>query len=427
MLKRFERYFAIAMLFYLSGSILGFLFPDSEFSMLRPESNTFLLAMELSFYAITFALIALRWNRFVQGLLAGKWALAVSGLAIVSTIWSNDPSMTARRSLVLMGTTLFGVYFGSNFDLGEQVRILAKVFGIIVVLSFYISLMMPQYGINHDIHGGSWTGVFTQKNLLGRAMIVAVVVFLSANKIIRTPMRYALLASAGYLLLMSDSRTSQVVLIAMLLLAPIYQLTRRNGMTIVIPISLAFGIVLVAIAVIAITNADSLLVVMGRNPTLTGRTEIWKAIWNAITKQMILGYGFNGFWEGIRGKSADVILTLGWVAKHSHNGFLDIWLDLGIVGLGVFLLSYFNALWRAVHMLRRRAGTGAYWPIHFLVFMLLYHLTEGPILRQNSIYWALYVAVVVSVHLAPSPAMELIIEQPLKGAELEPQPDYLPG
>src|SRR6267154_1838372 len=202
MLKPFDRYFAVAMLLYLSGSILGFLFPDSEFSMLRPESNMFLLAMELGFYGIAFGLIALRWNRFVQGLLAGKWALAVSVLAVVSTIWSNDPSITARRSLVLMGTTLFGVYFGSNFDLSEQIRILAKTFGIIIVLSFYFSLVMPQYGINHDIHGGSWTGVFTQKNLLGRAMIVAVVTFLSANKIVRGPVRYAFLVGAGCLLLM---------------------------------------------------------------------------------------------------------------------------------------------------------------------------------------------------------------------------------
>lgn len=427
MLKRFEQYFAVSMLFYLSGSMLGFLFPDSEFSMLRPESNKFLLAMELSFYAITFGLIALRWNRFVQGLLAGKWALAVSALAVVSTIWSNDPSMTARRSLVLLGTTFFGVYFGSNFDLGEQVRILAKTFGIIVVLSFYFALMMPQYGINHDIHGGSWTGVFTQKNLLGRAMVVAVVVFLSANKIISRPVRYALLVGAGYLLLLSDSRTSQVVLIAMLLLAPIYQIIRRNGGKVIIPISLGFGIVLAAIAAIAITNADSLLIVMGRNPTLTGRTEIWKAIWNAITKQMLLGYGFDGFWAGIRGKSADVILTLGWVAKHSHNGFLDIWLDLGIVGLAVFLTSYFGALWRALQMLRRHAGSGAYWPIHYLVFMLVYHLTEGPILRQNSIYWALYVATVVCVHSVRSPAVEVAVEEAREGGELETQLDYLPG
>ncbi len=427
MLKRFEGYFAVAMLFYLSGSILGFLFPDSEFSMLRPESNKFLLVMELGFYGITFALIALRWKRFVHGLLAGKWALAVSVLAVVSTIWSNDPSITVRRSLVLMGTTLFGVYFGSNFDLGEQVRILAKTFGIIVVLSFYFALLMPQYGINHDIHGGSWTGVFTQKNLLGRAMIVAVVAFLSAKKIVRWPVRWALFVGAACLLLLSDSRTSQLVLIAMLLLAPIYRLIRSKGMTVVIPTSLAFGMAIVAITAIAATNADSLLLVMGRNPTLTGRTEIWKAIWHAITKQILLGYGFDGFWGGIRGKSADVILTLGWVAKHSHNGFLDIWLDLGVVGLGVFLAGYFNALWRAVHLLRQHAGPGAYWPIHYLAFMLLYHLTEGPILRQNSIYWALYAAITVCVHSAHSPSMELSIEQIPEGVELEPELDYLPG
>jgi O-antigen ligase len=427
MLKRFERYFTVIMLLYLSGSIVGFLFPDSEFSMLRPESNKFLLAAELAFYAVTFALIAVRWNRFVCGLMAGKWVLAISCLAIVSTAWSDDPSITARRSLVLMGTTLFGVYFGSNFDLAEQVGILAKAFGLIILASFYFSLLMPQYGINHDIHGGSWTGVFTQKNLLGRAMIVAVVVFLSAKKIVSRPVRWVLFAGAGALLVLSDSRTSQLVLIAMLLLAPVYRFIRSKGMTVVIPVSLGFGAVLATLAAVAAANADALLIVMGRNPTLTGRTEIWKAIWHAITQQMLLGYGFDGFWGGIRGKSADIILSLGWVAKHSHNGFLDIWVDLGIVGLAVFVAGYLIALWRAVHLVRRHAGAGAYWPVHYLAFMLLYHLTEGPILRQNSIYWALYVAVVVCVHSVNSPAMEASIEDVCKGAELETQLDYLPG
>jgi exopolysaccharide production protein ExoQ len=427
MLKRFERYFAIAMLLYLSGSLLGFLFPDSELSMVRPESNATLLAMELGFYSVASALIVLHWRRFTRGLLAGKWALALSVLAIASTVWSSDPSITARRSMVLMGTTLFGVYFGSNFNLGEQVRILAKTFGLIVVLSFYFGLFLPQYGINHDIHGGSWTGVFTQKNLLGKAVIVAVIVFLAAKQVVPRAARWTLFAGALWLLLLSDSRTSQIVLIAMLLLAPVYHIVRKKGLTVVIPTSLAFGLVLIAIGVVAAANTDSLLIAMGRNPTLTGRTEIWKAIWTAITKQLLFGYGFDGFWSGIRGKSADVILTLGWVAKHSHNGFLDVWLDLGIVGVTIFLAGYLDTLRRALRFLRRHRGQGAYWPIHYLAFMLLYHLTEGPILRQNSIYWALYVAVVVAVHSAGSPAMELVIEQPRKGVTLEPQPDYLPG
>jgi O-antigen ligase len=427
MLKRFERYFAVAMLFYLSGSILGFLFPDSEFSLLRPESNKFLLAMELGLYAITFLLIALHWKRFLNGLLAGKWVLALSVLAIVSTVWSNDPSITARRSLVLMGTTLFGIYFGSVFNLEQQVRILTKTFGIIIVLSFYVALKMPQFGINHDIHGGSWTGVFTQKNLLGRATIVAMVVFLSAHKIIRWPMRWALFAGAASLLFLSGSRTAQLVLIAMLFFAPIYALIRRKGMTVVIPASLALGIVLVAATAVVATNADGLLLLIGRNSTLTGRTEIWKAIWHAISNNVVLGYGFDGFWEGIRGKSADVILTLGWVAKHSHNGFLDIWLDLGIVGLGVFLFSYFNALYYAVTLLHRNGRPEAYWPVHYLAYMLLYHLTEGPILRQNSIYWALYVSTVVCVHSSQLPATEVIFQESNEGVALEPELDYLPG
>jgi exopolysaccharide production protein ExoQ len=427
MLKRFERYFAVAMLFYLSGSVLGFLVPVSDFSMLRPESSKLLLALQFLFYGTTFGLIALRWKRFVRGLLAGKWVLALPVLAVISTMWSSDPSITSRRSLVLMGTTLFGIYFGSNFDLGEQVRILVKTFGIIVVLSFFFALMLPRYGVDHTIHGGSWTGVFTHKNSLGRAMLVALVVFLSARKLVWWPLRWGFLAGATSLLFFSHSRTAQLVLIVMLFLAPAYQLLRTRGVKVIVPASLVFGLVLLAIAVNAVSNSDSLLTMIGRNPTLTGRTEIWKAIWPWISKQMMLGYGFDGFWGGIRGKSAGVIQTLGWVANQSHNGYLDIWLNLGVVGLCVFLSSYFMALWHSIELLRRSTGRGVYWPIQYLAFTLVYHMTEGPILRENSIFWALYVAVVVLVHSASTSVIQCYSEPSSEGGILETQLDYLPG
>jgi O-antigen ligase len=427
MLKRFERYFAVAMLLYLSGSILGFLFPDSETNLLPPASNRILLAIQTVFYASAFVLVALRWKQFVRGLLPAKWVLAISVLAMASTAWSEDPSLTFRRSLVLLGTTLFGVYFAARFDLGEQVRILAKTFGIIVALSFCFALLLPKYGINHDIYMGSWTGVFTHKNSLGRAMIVAVAAFLCAKQLIHWSARWALFASALGLLYLSHSRTSQLVLLAMLLLMPAYRLFRSHNIKVAIPAYLAFGGILTVLAAIAAANTDILFIAIGRSSSLTGRTEVWRAVCHAISQQMFLGYGFAGFWAGIRGKSAGVIQTVGWAVKQAHNGFLDIWLDLGIVGLSLFLVSYFDAFVRALRLLRRPSGPGAYWPVQYLSFMLLYHFTEGPIVRQNSLFWALYVATVVCVHSVRSPAVEVIVEEAREGAELETQLDYLPG
>ncbi len=63
-----------------------------------------------------------------------------------------------------------------------------------------------------------------------------------------------------------------------------------------------------------------------------------------ITKRPILGYGFHAFWgRGLSGEATNIALSTGWVLAHSHNGFLDIWLDLGAVGLGLVLLTFLQA------------------------------------------------------------------------------------
>jgi hypothetical protein len=47
-----------------------------------------------------------------------------------------------------------------------------------------------------------------------------------------------------------------------------------------------------------------------------------------------------------------------------------------------------------------------YWPLHYLIFMILYYTTEGQLVHQDSLYWALYVAVTVAVASVPVAAEE---------------------
>ena len=148
---------------------------------------------------------------------------------------------------------------------------------------------------------------------------------------------------------------------------------------------------------LAVDSSPLALAYLGRNATLTRRTEIWTAVWSAISSHMLLGYGFSGFWAGVHGESAQVAARLGFVARHAHNGFLDLWLELGLAGLLLFAAGYFQAVRNGIRLLRMRHDRLASWPLLYLAFMLLYNLAEGPILRQNNLYWALYVAVVVAV------------------------------
>src|SRR5919198_1395053 len=399
MLKLLEECFAVVMLAYLSGGITGFWAGDSPFNLWRLQDNPLLLGIQMVMYGVTLSFIVLHWRKFTSGGRAGGWVLALALLALASTLWSSDPAFTLRRSLVLIATTGFGIYFGSRYEPRRQVRLLAWTFILLAIVSAGCALLLPQYGVDSQLHPGDWHGILGQKNLLGKAMAVALILLWSAKGAMPGLLRMAGLSLCAALMMMSGSRVAPVVCAALLLLVPTHRILRAR-ITAMVPLAIV-SLAMVAGAVFFIArNSSLLLAFLTRDATLTRRTEIWRAVWAAISNHVALGYGFSGFWAGVHGESATVAGVLRFSARHAHNGFLDLWLELGIVGLVLFSMGYLRALGDGVALLRMSPDRLATWPLQYLGFMLLYHLAEGPILRQNSIYWALYVGVVVAAALA---------------------------
>jgi O-antigen ligase len=395
MLNLLERSFMVVMLLYLSGGLTGWLAGDSPFNVWRVEDNPLLLVIQSVMYAVTLGFVIRRWRKFRDGLRAGGWMLALATLAVFSTLWSSDPAFTFRRGLVAVATTVFGIYFGSRYDIPRQVRLLAWTFIVLALVSTACALLLPQYGIDSQLHEGDWQGILGQKNLLGKAMAVGMIVLWAARGLLPWPVRIAALLACGVVMLMSGSRAAFAVTIVLALLAPMYRMLRTR-MTTLVPLAILFLAAAAGLVFLAVSNSASLLALLGREATLTGRTKIWMAVWSAIWSHPLLGYGFSGFWAGIQGESARISAMLGFVARHAHNGFLDLWLELGIAGLALFTAGYLSAAGDGVRLLRLSRGRVATWPLQYLVFILLYDLAEGPILRQNNLYWALYVAVAVS-------------------------------
>lgn len=427
MLNALEGCFAILMLLYLSSGLTGFLAGDSAVNLWRVEDNPLLLAIQTVMYAITLGFVVLHWRKLTNALRNSGWIIALALFAVVSTLWSSDPAFSLRRSLVVVATTVFGIYFGSRFELPRQVRLLAWTFILLAVLSAACALFMPQYGIDNQLHRGDWQGILGQKNLLGKAMAVAIIMLWSAKGVLPRAVRIAAMPLCAALMLMSGSRAAVLVCGALLLMTFGYRALRAQPPTLV-PLAIMFLGGAVALALLAAGNSSLLLAYLGRTATLTRRTEIWSAVWGAISSRMLLGYGFSGFWAGLQGESAQVAARLGFVARHAHNGFLDLWLELGIAGLLLFTAGYLQALCRGVRLVRLSHDRLASWPLLYLVFMLLYDLAEGPILRQNNLYWALYVAVAVAAGQAArighdSRTSPLYV--PVPHPCLEQQPGYL--
>jgi exopolysaccharide production protein ExoQ len=147
-------------------------------------------------------------------------------------------------------------------------------------------------------------------------------------------------------------------------------------------------------------DLDSMAGMLGRDSTLTGRTNIWAMALESIAERPVLGYGYNAFWNVA--PEADRISTiLHWKVPHAHNGFIDLTLQLGVVGLALYLAIYFVAIRRAVNLANATPEQEAIWPLAYLAFTLLYQMTESTILAGNTFVWMIFVSTVCSVSMAP--------------------------
>lgn len=386
----------VVLVLLLSSTATFAVFQGTEADPAQGSRTT--QAIWLVVYAITLFLIAMRWRLIFRLFLGNKLLLLLVVLALASVLWSAAPEVTLRRSIALVGTTLFGAYLSARYTLGAQIRLLAWALGIAAVLSLLFALALPSYGISDDpFTPGDWQGVFVHKNILGSSMVLGAMVFLllatSARRLRWLAWVCFILSLA--LLLLSNSITALVVFSTLLILLPLYRALRWRY-TLAVPL-LIFAVVMVgAVAVYSVSNTEIVLDALGRDATLTGRTPLWDAVMDMIRERPWLGYGYSAFWLGLEGESAKLWLATGQEYAHAHNSFLDLWLQLGLLGVVIFSLGFVLAFLRTVAWTRLTKSNESLWPIVFLTFVPLYSLTESVILEQNSALWIMYVATVLS-------------------------------
>ena len=113
-----------------------------------------------------------------------------------------------------------------------------------------------------------------------------------------------------------------------------------------------------------------------------------------------MGYGYDTFWKGgWEGEVADIwrALIAGFEPPHAHNGFLEICLDIGLLGLGIFLIWFVFSCLRSLAWLHKNQTIEGIAPIILLIHILLLSLTESYFMRGN-IYWLIYVTMTLSIY-----------------------------
>ncbi len=383
----------VALLAYMSNALAPFINGPAEKGAF-PDPKPITLAVKVGAYLIVALLQIRNIRKMIQGFRSVAFVLLPVFMAVLSIMWSQYPRLTFSGSVILFATSLFGVYFGVRYTIAEQLRVLACMFAIVITLSYACGIALPAYSIEQEANVGAWKGIFPQKNNLAEIAVFSTLVFLCVRPLTLTVRIVAVVSALG-LLVLARSSTGVVVLGVTLLALPFCKLVKQSAMAIALSVTLAASFGIAAALIFKPTTAD-MLQLLNRSPDLTGRVDLWKAVIVAVEQRPWLGYGFSAFWTGTYGESRIVVQDADWGnAGYAHNGYLDLLLHLGYVGLGLFFMGYCWLCRNALKQLFRSPNSEAVWACSFLLCLLIYNCTEGYIMTQNDVYWVIYISTAV--------------------------------
>ena len=268
----------------------------------------------------------------------------------LSVLWSDFPEITIRRWFKAVGCLLLVMVVLSEHDREFAIRRLLVWTGFLLIpLSVLFIKYYPAMGKRMIIENiSTWAlspvGVTTHKNSLGGICQVYGIVFLwhflTAYRNHRYPNRASHLLAHGaglgmviWLFGQAHSVTAQscFLLSAAFLLASSTRIFENKRWLVQI---LFASLVAIPFATLFLGLGAFIIESMGRDSTLTGRTDIWARVINLVDTPLV-GTGFESFWLGSRLKAMqDYQLSL----NEAHNGFIEIYISLGWIGL--FLLAF---------------------------------------------------------------------------------------
>lgn len=359
--------------------------------------------MWLPVYGLVGLLVLYRIPSLVRFWAPALAFFALAGWAAASVMWSIDPDVTLRRAIAIVATTLFGVYLAASLGGRRFAELVALTMLILAIGSYVVCLFVPAIGVHQDVNAGTWRGLWYEKNEMGAMMVYASLAAIAA--IITNPRRRllwigALILFAG-LIVMTRSATSFLSLLIVLGGAAVFSFMRMG---------LAAAVGAVWLGVTGLSALVGLYVfapavfysALGKDATFTGRTDIWNAVLRAHEAEPWLGYGYAAFW----GRTSDIANwirdSLQWRVPSAHNGWLDLLIQLGLVGVGLFAVIYITSLMTAA--LRHQRLNDGYWATLFMAVYSLQIMSESLILVHNNLAWVFAVAAMSRI-LGPVPAL----------------------
>jgi O-antigen ligase len=383
---------------------------DPEMNTEAAGSNT----LNQAFWSILFVLAAVAGRHApVLRLMSRLWPLtAYLVWSAASVLWAIAPDIAFRRLLLqvfVVGSVLLPIVLIDDLD-KVRATVLRVMFAVLVINVAALAIKPPT-ALGH-------AGIYSQKNELGLTAALALltcVTTLALGGFLQRAMAWLGIPLALALLVAAKSKTSLLLAVAIpamgwgiAIAARVLKLSPALLLGCLLAIAIPFGLGIAE--VIDLTLRDMLQLMFG-DATFTGRTDIWDFAWAQISANPALGYGFNGFW-GVGDASPATFSGNELIASilQAHNGYLDILLETGLVGLGLFLALLAVVALGAGAIIPRSVAAASF-VIALTLFTALHNGFESTALRRFHPVWLFMLIAAAMAATADRPAAGTDAEQ----------------
>ncbi|MBK0421616.1 O-antigen ligase family protein [Leucobacter sp. CSA2] len=351
-------------------------------------------------------------------------------LAVLSITWSQYRLESVLGVVAQLATTLVAVVLAFVLTWHEVLRTLGTALRYLIGLSLLFELFVAIF-VRHPVlqnfipepepgqkvskllywsrdllfSGGPIQGLLASSILLGFVALLGAIVFgiqLRAG-LVRPLAGWFWLILAAITLLLTRGATNGVALVAAACALVFAIWARRLGQERRVPLYVTGGVLLAGVAGLLLFARDVLFGFLGKSGDLTGRVETWEKVIELAQQRPWFGWGWVSYWAPWAEPFASLDTKAGIQVMSAHNAWLDVWFQLGIVGVLAFapivVLTLWRVWFRAVDPPRRGFGpplpyaTSALWPFLVMVVLVVQSFTESRLLIEGN--WVLLILLAV--------------------------------
>jgi O-antigen ligase len=391
----FERLSKISFFLYLFFIFFGTSLPFQE-NLQDSESLTTSNPIRQTVFSIVYflSLISLLpyLNKAFKIIKQEKFLAIFLIWSLLGMIWSNYPDITFKRWILIFGSYIviisIFVHSVSTEDILKYFRIVLFIY---IPLSVISILVIP--GATQSYQGEfAWRGLADHKNGFGQIVLVSSLIYFFSLHNYESKFKrldYLMLFTSLILLLGSRSSTSIITLFIIGIIVFFTGVKEKffiHGIAkwFMYLLVIFLGTIFIGAIFLFPSILENLFNFIGKDPTFTGRTDLWADVISIVSSKIIWGVGYGAFWVPNSSQLNYIYQIYIWLPQQSHNGYIDITIETGLVGLSIFismLIAYFHR--------NRKWKIDQFWK-YFILAAIILNFQESSIFRTTSMTGILF-------------------------------------